>query len=212
MAVNPRTYVTNDKKIPASMSGDAGKVLAVNSGETAYEHAGSTTGILTGTIIMWATNIAPAGYLICDGAQYDTSQYPALSAILGENAPGTFVVPDINFAKNSNGINTLAKEDSDVESHQHDITPIPDHNHSLAINGAPNHRHDTWIPALRGINTSEGAWAVQAATEYTYTGYAGAHGHTGLTDWKGGYSPTTTGDVGTVTQPACTLLTFCIKV
>jgi len=55
MAINPRTYIANDAKIPASMSGDGGKVLAVNSGATAYEHIAisSLGAIPEGSIVPW---------------------------------------------------------------------------------------------------------------------------------------------------------------
>ena len=47
-----------------------------------------------GTILpgMWAT--APKGFLLCDGATYQTSQYPVLAAVLGATGE-TFTVPNL---------------------------------------------------------------------------------------------------------------------
>ena len=47
-----------------------------------------------GTILpgMWQT--APKGFLLCDGATYQTSQYPGLASVLGATGD-TFKVPDL---------------------------------------------------------------------------------------------------------------------
>jgi len=44
MAIDPRTYINYDKRHPASLSGEAGKALVVNSGENGYETASYSTG------------------------------------------------------------------------------------------------------------------------------------------------------------------------
>jgi hypothetical protein len=49
----------------------------------------AVSGALTGSITMWPTVSAPAGYLICDGSTYNSATYPSLFAVLG-----TTTLPD----------------------------------------------------------------------------------------------------------------------
>jgi len=67
MTIEPREYIDNDKRMPVTLAGDSGKLLAVGAAETVYEHVppGAT---LTGQIIMWPLNTPPAGFLLCDGS------------------------------------------------------------------------------------------------------------------------------------------------
>lgn len=47
-----------------------------------------------GVVMFWPTaNPAPAGYLLCDGSTYNTSDYPYLAEFLGATGE-TFTVPD----------------------------------------------------------------------------------------------------------------------
>jgi len=65
---------------------------------------GSASSVLTGTIIAYAGNSVPTGYLLCDSTQSSTTAYPALFALLGYTYGGTggfFNVPNLvnNFIK-----------------------------------------------------------------------------------------------------------------
>ena len=155
MTIDPRDFVTNDKRIPTNMSGDQGKALVVNASEDAYEHSAqvSITDI-TGQIIMWPTDTPPAGYLLCDGSAYDYDTYPSLGFILG-GTPGTqFNVPNINFAKNSKGVGTLTEEAEDVKAHSHTVDAVADHNHPLSINSGGSHTHTTSSTGSHGHGMS----------------------------------------------------------
>lgn len=46
---------------------------------------------LVGTIKGWSTDMAPIGYLMCDGSEFDEAVYPDLKELLGENK-----TPDYN--------------------------------------------------------------------------------------------------------------------
>jgi len=64
----------------------------------------SASSVLTGTIIAYAGNSVPTGYLLCDSTQFSTTSYPALFALLGYTYGGTgafFNVPNLvnNFIK-----------------------------------------------------------------------------------------------------------------
>lgn len=83
-----------------------------------------------GTIIAIYTTRVPAGYLPCNGATFDQTQYPALYALLGTN-----VLPDLREATLKGiGLNSNATEhvsadglvvgeylDDRVQAHAHDI-------------------------------------------------------------------------------------------
>ena len=64
-------------------------------------NAGANTsggGVPTGTIVPFAGNTAPNGWLLCDGTQYSSSSYPTLYAIIGTTyggGNGSFKVPDL---------------------------------------------------------------------------------------------------------------------
>lgn len=61
-------------------------------------NAGAGGGVPTGTIVPFAGNTAPNGWLMCDGGQYSTSSYPTLYAIIGTTyggGNGSFRVPDL---------------------------------------------------------------------------------------------------------------------
>jgi microcystin-dependent protein len=142
MTIDPRDFVTNDKRIPTQMAGDQGKALVVNQTEDAYIHSAQVTITdITGQIIMWPTNTPPDGYLLCDGAQYAYDDYPALGFILGASAGGNFNVPDIVFAKNSKGVNTLTQEAEGVGTHNHSSVAAGGHSHSITVNSVGGHTH-----------------------------------------------------------------------
>ena len=58
---------------------------------------------LVGTIKGWSTDIAPIGYLMCDGKAFDEALYPDLKALLGEAK-----TPDYN-SKDTNGIKWIIR-------------------------------------------------------------------------------------------------------
>lgn len=85
---------TNDKGSELSAPVDAvedGNMKAVTSNAVAD---GLNEVMPAGTILpgMWQT--APKGFLLCDGATYQTSQYPKLASVLGATGD-TFKVPDL---------------------------------------------------------------------------------------------------------------------
>ena len=85
---------TNDKGSELSNPVDVvqdGNMHAVTSNAVAD---GLNEVMPAGTILpgMWAT--APKGFLLCDGATYQTSQYPVLAAVLGATGE-TFTVPNL---------------------------------------------------------------------------------------------------------------------
>ncbi len=202
MAINPREYVENDKRFPATLTGDAYKVLAINAAETAYEHV--PVQALTGQIIMWPLDTPPDGFLICNGAAIPV-EHTTLIALIGANTP------NISFAKNSKGTNTGNLVAESVGTHGHTATAVAAHGHSLNINSVGGHQHLRYHCTGTG---SDGGNAIrrqdQDCSSRTAGDTAGAHGHNGSIGAGGGHTPIIENHTG-VNQPAHTLVNFCIR-
>jgi len=93
----------------------------------------------TGSIMMWSTNVAPSGWLLCDGTSVLASTYAALFAVIGYTFGGSgssFTLPDYRnrFPVGSGDSYAIAgtggSANAAVVSHTHAITD-PGHNHSL---------------------------------------------------------------------------------
>lgn len=59
-----------------------------------------------GTIIMSASNTAPAGYVLANGATLTTSAYPELAYALGQEQFSTFTLPNLSDGRVVVGVNT----------------------------------------------------------------------------------------------------------
>ena len=237
MAINPRKYIEVDKRFPDTMSGDGGRILTVKNDESGYEHNPNIVfETLVGAVIMWPLDTPPQGYLICDGAEYDIATYPNLGALLGENAPGSgkFNVPNISFAKNSAGVNTLMKEPDRVGEHTHNIDEVGNHVHSVTVNAVANHSHyvrntgahQHSMTVFQGQDLDAGGCIRRndcggpSSSAYTNNDGihrhdmdgAGAHGHSASAGEGGSHNHKIHAhNVGKTTQPECTLLNFCIR-
>lgn len=95
-------------------------------------------GAPTGSIMMWSTNVAPAGWLLCDGTSVLASTYSALFAVIGYTfggSGGSFTLPDYRnkFPVGSGDSyvigGTGGSANAIVVSHTHTITD-PGHVHS----------------------------------------------------------------------------------
>ena len=237
MAINPRKYIEIDKRFPDTMAGDGGRILTVKNDESGYEHNPNIVfETLVGAVIMWPLDTPPQGYLICDGSEHDIINYPALGALLGENAPGSgkFNVPNITFPKNSAGVNTLMQQADRVGEHNHNIDEVTGHTHSVTVNSVANHGHGISGQGAhqhvlaRPMFFSGGSfsdWGFdntygQKGPTYTKVdgghshsiGGGGAHGHSASVGDGGSHNHKIHAhNVGKTTQPECTLLNFCIR-
>jgi microcystin-dependent protein len=234
MTVDPREYIEKDRRLPTTLSADAGKMLVVNAAESAYEHAPiGATG--TGEIFMWPFDTPPSYGLMCNGAVKNVNDYPALGAKFGGVAGGTFTLPTINFAKNSLGVNTNTVEAESVGTHGHAASSSADHTHTVTVTSIADHSHDA-SSGSAGDHTHSTGGGSRASTPVSSasprdivmhyggsTGSAGghshsvsvsgggAHTHVATADAGGGFTPVITDHSGT-NQPACTLLNFCIRI
>jgi len=95
-----------------------------------------------GSVMMWSTNSAPSGWLLCDGTSVLTSAYAALFAIIGYTfggSGGSFTLPNFNnrFPVGSGDSYALAatggSANATLVSHSHTATVTdPGHNHIVA--------------------------------------------------------------------------------
>jgi len=206
MTIDPREYITNDKRLPTSLSGEAGKFLVVNAAEDGYELAASSGTASTGDIKMWPLDTPPSGWLMCDGAAIDPG-YTALISLIGANTP------NITFVKNSKGTDTNTTEAESVGTHGHGADAVLDHSHSVTVASVGNHTHgvpvypDPTIPSGGGAIMQADATGTLATPS---TNGAGAHNHSAVASSTGGHTPVIQDHSGT-NQPACTLINFCIK-
>ena len=106
-------------------------------------------GLITGEVKLYAGDVAPAGFLFCDGASYVRSTYGALFSVIGTKygtADAThFNVPDVQGRTvvgrgthadvatlgNSDGISAVA---SRRPKHKHTVNEVA-HNHSYTAGG-----------------------------------------------------------------------------
>ena len=93
---NPQFPFTNLADVPPNYVGFAGQNVIVNSTETGLTFA---SGFASGMMNMYGGASAPSGWLLCDGASYLRTTYPALYTAIGTtfgSADGThFNVPDM---------------------------------------------------------------------------------------------------------------------
>lgn len=140
-------------------------VLTVLRRSTIVGRAGGA-GLPTGALLPYTGAKPPRGFLLCDGASYAKSLYPALAAVLGATGTGTsFQVPDM-------------RERGVLGSSQ--AYPLGsvggEATHVLTLEEMPRHTHK--------IVGTEGRWSTGAGIYSTNVG--SGSGWEGLSNWTPG--------------------------
>jgi microcystin-dependent protein len=183
-----------------------------------------------GTILQYAGNTAPDGYVICNGQEYSITLYPRLYAAIGntwntQTTTGMFNVPNLSgrFLRNTGGnANTVGtRQDDTIRSHNlntGNTSVTGDHRHTGSTSDAGSHSHSVEIKAYPGgtffgskIANTNRTSDEQKSSQGTNS--AGNHNHSMNMNSTGNHSHsvalTYTG--GIETRPICATILFCIK-
>ncbi|TIQ37127.1 MAG: tail fiber protein [Mesorhizobium sp.] len=148
----------------------------------------TTRMVPAGTIVAWAGNAdaLPAGWLLCDGTVYQSSNYPALATVLGSSYGGTgtttFGVPNLvgSFIMGATGQSTEAAQTwGPADTHTH---PIPAFSGDFQTDTSAPHTHElpnTWYQAAfsSGKYTSIGVQSFSVAGSPTQIDNPAGHSH-----------------------------------
>jgi microcystin-dependent protein len=163
------------------------------------------TGIPVGHGGLWFTNVAPAGYLICDGSSLDRTTYAALFAVLGTtwgSVDGThFNLPDLRqrfpLGKAASGTgatlagtggaidhthtesahtHTVPNHQHNITTHTHTISSDGSHDHGGAVNSGPSTISAVPFGADQSVGRNDHGHGITAGGAHTHGGATGASG------------------------------------
>lgn len=130
---------------------DGGMGVARNLHAGAIYHAGGLL-VPTGSIIAYAVNVAPNGWLLCDGSAVNRTTYAALFAAIGStfgdgDHSTTFNIPDMRTRTpiGYNGSFTFGSSGGN-SSLNIEIENLPAHTHTGTTNGGGAHNHTITDP------------------------------------------------------------------
>lgn len=129
----------------------------------------------TGAVLMWSTNTAPAGYLLCDGTAVSRTTYAALFALVSTtygvgDGSTTFNLPNLKWSVPV-GLDTgqaefdVMGETGGAKTHTLGLTETPAHTHTTshtAVNAAAwgyqASAGTIWWNSFTNTSSSQGGW------------------------------------------------------
>jgi microcystin-dependent protein len=145
----------------------------------------------SGTIITFAGQAAPTGYLKCDGRLLSRTEYPglfsAIATTYGTSNSTNFRIPDTRgmFIRGWDDGRNLDSNRA-LGSDQQDS--LKSHSHSGSTSSAGNHSH-SGSTSSAGSHSHSGSTGGAGAHRHTVTvGDGGAHNHSGSTGGAGNHS------------------------
>ena len=144
-----------------------------------------------GTVLAYAGNEAPRGYLLADGASYPTADYPDLYAVIGNTYGGdteNFNVPDyretVLVGVGENTTDTIAShdvyglgefKDDQLQDHYHNLSRT-DEGMSNLLFYQNNGEGENWHGALTTTLTGKTATIITTSEDHTGRGGTTTHG------------------------------------
>lgn len=184
-----------------------------------------SSGIPAGTIIAFADDAPPTGYLKCNGASISRTTYAALYAAIGTRwgsaSSSTFNVPDLRgeFVRgwdDARGVDSGrtfgTAQSSQNLSHTHTITD-PGHTHTGTAASAGSHSHTTGLnygPSGPGGGNGLTYSSISSTTDSLTTNSGGAHTHS-VSVANNNTDITINANGGTEARPRNIALLYCIK-
>lgn len=186
------TFYPGDKIKAADVNGN----FAMLQSELEALRATLQTTVPVGTVIAYAGENIPEGWLACDGAEVSASQYSALFATVGwqygeGNQVSTFNLPDLRGrtpigAGDGPGLTSRRQGDiGGAEQHSLSISEMPSHTHTLYDPGHTHRSNIHWLspnggPIGGGTSIYENAGTDETTRSFTniqvnYTGSSAAH-------------------------------------
>lgn len=184
--------------------------------------AGQVT--LPGTVVMFASNNVPQGWLRCNGAAVSRTTYVALFNQIGTtwgagDGTTTFLLPDmqgyyargVGIASSPGGATTLGgTQTDDNKGHGHGVTIAASGAHVHTLGAAGAHSHTVTAALNSGATTSGGGGSTTFLAQSLTTSTQADHNHT-IASSTHTHTATTDNSGGLETRPYSKLIHFIIK-